>query len=51
MVYIYFHHSRLPIFEVLAGDDIKAKSHALIYAALTFMHLAALHLEQSVVSC
>jgi len=51
MVYIYFHHSLLPIFEVLTVDGIKAKSHSLIYAALTFMHLAALHLEQSAVSC
>jgi len=46
-VYIYFHHSLLPIFEVLTGDGIKAKSYALIYAGLTFLHLADLHLEQT----
>jgi hypothetical protein len=37
--------------EVLTRDGIKAKSHVLIYAALTFLHLADLHLEQSAVSC
>ena len=49
-VYIFPPFPPASLCEVLTGDGIKGKSHALIYAALTFLHLADPDLEQSAVS-
>jgi len=50
-VYIFPSFPPANLCEVLTGDGTKAKRHALIYAALTFLHMADPHFEQSAVSC